>query len=448
MCLARPSDLLRSFALRTTLLTALVVLLITGLGLGFGYWRSERMLRENLDAALRAEAVGLLTVQRASGTPGLVAEVAQRAQLRSGSAIVATLQTLDGRRVAGAPLDLPPSLSGFGTVTSPASGQLRALGIIVPGGLNLVIAAEMRAVLDTAATLAQALMLAGAAAVLLAPLFGLFLARRMQRRLTRVAAATEAVIGGDLSRRLPLTGAGDEFDRLASTINLALTRVEALVTGLRQVTDDVAHDLRTPLARLRQRLEQATARARDPHADQATLEAAIAELDALLATFGALLRLAQLESRTDTPTARVDLSALTTTITETYAAIAEDQGKVLRAQIAPGQAVHGDADLLRQALVNLIENALLHGGTGIDVHLASGPVLSVTDDGPGIADADRERVLGRFVRLDGSRNAPGSGLGLALVVTVARLHHTRPVLEDAGPGLRVTLDLTGVRAAS
>lgn len=440
--MARPADLLRSYTLRTAILTACMVLLVAGLGMGFGYWRSERVLRDNLDAALRAEAEGLVAIQRGFGTQGLVAEVAQRARLRSGSAIVAALQTLDGRRIAGAPLDLPPALIGFDSIPSPSSGQLRALGLVVPGGLNLVVAAETRAVLDTAATLSRSLMLAGAAAVVLAPLLGLWLARRTERRLAAVSAATEAAIGGALSRRLKLSGAGDEFDRLAGTINHALDRLQAQVAGLRQVTDDVAHDLRSPLSRLRQKLEAALARARAPEADQATLEEALAELDAVLATFAAMLRLARLEARTEAPTGQVDLSALVAAMAETYAPIAEEQGKTLAAGIAPGQAIRGDAALLRQALANLVENALLHGGRTVRVTLAPGPVLSVADDGPGIAPADRARVLQRFVRLDAARETPGTGLGLALVAAIARLHGTAPVLADAGPGLRVTLDLS------
>ena len=440
--MARPADLLRSYTLRTAILTACMVLLVAGLGMGFGYWRSERVLRDNLDAALRAEAEGLVAIQRGFGTQGLVAEVAQRARLRSGSAIVAALQTLDGRRIAGAPLDLPPALVGFDSIPSPSSGQLRALGLVVPGGLNLVVAAETRAVLDTAATLSRSLMLAGAAAVVLAPLLGLWLARRTERRLAAVSAATAAAIGGELSRRLPLSGAGDEFDRLAGTINHALDRLQAQVAGLRQVTDDVAHDLRSPLSRLRLKLEAALARARAPEADQATLEEAMAELDSVLATFAAMLRLARLEARTEAPTGQVDLSALVAAMAETYAPIAEEQGKTLTAGIAPGQAIRGDAALLRQALANLVENALLHGGRTVRVTLAPGPVLSVADDGPGIAPADRARVLQRFVRLDAARETPGTGLGLALVAAIARLHGTAPVLADAGPGLRVTLDLS------
>ncbi len=440
--MARPADLLRSYTLRTAILTACMVLLVAGLGMGFGYWRSERVLRDNLDAALRAEAEGLVAIQRGFGTQALAAEVAQRARLRSGSAIVAALQTLDGRRIAGAQLDLPPALIGFDSIPSPSSGQLRALGLVVPGGLNLVVAAETRAVLDTAATLSQSLMLAGVAAVVLAPLFGLWMARRTERRLAAVSAETGLAIGSDLSRRLPLSGAGDEFDRLAGTINRALDRLQAQVAGLRQVTDDVAHDLRSPLSRLRQKLEAALVRARAPEADQATLEEALAELDGVLATFAAMLRLARLEARTEAPTEQVDLSALVAGMVETYAPIAEDQGKTLVAEIAPDQAILGDAALLRQALANLIENALLHGGRTVRVMLAAGAVLSVADDGPGIAPADRGRVLQRFVRLDTARETPGTGLGLALVAAVARLHGTAPVLEDAGPGLRATLDLS------
>lgn len=444
-CLARPADLLRSYTLRTAILTACMVLLVAGLGMGFGYWQSERLLRENLDAALRAEAEGLLAVQLGQGIQAMVTEVAGRARLRPGSPIVATLQTLDGQRIAGAPLELPQALVGYDSVPLPGAGSLRALGLLVPGGLNLVVGADTRTVLDTAATLSRSLLLAGAAAVVLAPLFGLWLARRTDRRLAAISAATATAIGGELSRRLPLSGAGDEFDRLAGTINHALDRLQAQVAGLRQVTDDMAHDLRSPLSRLRQRLEAALERARDPAADTETLENALAELDGVLATFAGMLRLARLEARTDAPATQVDLSALVAGMVETYAAVAAEQGKTLAADIAPGQTVRGEPALLRQALANLIENALLHGGRHVRVALTAGAELLVSDDGPGIPPQDRARVLQRFVRLDAARGTPGTGLGLALVAAVARLHGARLALEDAGPGLRVRLALPPAR---
>ncbi|MFN7332810.1 MAG: sensor histidine kinase, partial [Alphaproteobacteria bacterium] len=300
-------------------------------------------------------------------------------------------------------------------------------------------------------TLATTLLAAGAIAVLIALGFGLFMARGLQLRLRRVSEAAEQVMRGDLARRLPLAGSADEFDKLAGTVNMLLDRQEALIEGMRQVTVDVAHDLRGPLSRLRQRLEAALARARDPNADGAAFEAALAELDTVLSTFTALLRIAQLEAGPPLPPQEapvVDLSALVTTLAEAYAVVAEEAGKRLEVQIAPDERVHGDAALLRQMLTNLMDNALTHGGQTLRVALRAGPVLEVADDGPGVPAEERARVLRRFYRLDRSRGTPGSGLGLALVAAVAKLHGTAPVLSDAAPGLCVTVNLSGAKAVS
>jgi signal transduction histidine kinase len=442
----------RSFALRTALLTASCVLGISALGLGFGWLRSSAALEQALDSTIRAEAELLLQDYRGFGLLGLTRAVELRTRDRTPSAILVQLRAPDGRAIAGAPrlAGAPRDLDGFATLAS-ADGPLRALGLGLPGGLTLLVAAELGAVLDTAATLASTLLATGALAVLLALGFGLWTARQLQARLRGVSAAAEEVMRGDLSRRLPLAGTADEFDRLAATVNELLARQEALIEGMRQVTVDVAHDLRGPLSRLRQKLEAALARARDPDADQAVLESALAELDTVLATFTALLRIAQLEAGPRLPQGEapvVDLSALVATLAEAYEVVAEDAGKTLRAEIAPGQRLHGDAALLRQLLANLLDNALAHGGAEIRVTLRDGPVLEVSDNGPGVPEEDRARVLRRFYRLDRSRGTPGSGLGLALVAAAAKLHGAAPVLADAGPGLRVTVDLSAARARS
>jgi signal transduction histidine kinase len=341
-------------------------------------------------------------------------------------------------------------LRGFVTLRA-AEGPVRTLGIGISNGFTLLVAAEFGAVLDTAATLARTLLAAGAVAVLIALGFALFMARGLQSRLRRVSEAADQVMRGDLARRLPLAGSADEFDRLAGTVNTLLDRQEALIEGMRQVTVDVAHDLRGPLSRLRQRLEAALARARDPNADGAAFEAALAELDTVLATFTALLRIAQLEAGPPLPPQEapvVELSALVTTLAEAYAVVAEEAGKRLEVQVAPNQRLHGDAALLRQMLTNLMDNALTHGGQCLRITLRPGPVLEVADDGPGIPAEEYARVLRRFYRLDRSRGTPGSGLGLALVAAVAKLHGTAPALSDAAPGLRVTVDLSGAKVES
>jgi signal transduction histidine kinase len=444
--------LFRSFALRTALLTAFGVLGISALGLGLGWLRSSSALEEALDSTIQAEAELLLGDFQRFGMIGLTRAVEARTRDRTPSAILVQLRLPDGRPVAGSARlsGAPMGLRGFVTLKAP-EGPVRILGIGVSNGFTLLVAAEFGAVLDTASTLATTLLAAGAIAVLIALGFGLFMARGLQFRLRRVSEAAEQVMRGDLARRLPLAGSADEFDRLAGTVNTLLDRQEALIEGMRQVTVDVAHDLRGPLSRLRQRLEAALARVRDPNADAAAFEAALTELDTVLGTFTALLRIAQLEAGPPLPPQEapvVELSVLVTTLAEAYAVVAEEAGKRLEVQTAPDQRLHGDAALLRQMLSNLMDNALTHGGQRVRVMLHPGPVLEVADDGPGIPPEEYTRVLRRFYRLDRSRGTPGSGLGLALVAAVAKLHGTAPELSDAAPGLRVTVDLSAASANS
>jgi len=440
--------LTRSIALRVALVTAAGVLAISAIGLGLGWLRSSAALEQALDNTIRAEAELLVRDFRAAGLPGLVLAVEARSRERTPSAILVQLRAPDGRAVAGSAAlsGAPSGLRGFATLDTP-EGPFRTLGLGVAPGFTLLVAAALGDVLDTAATLATTLLVAGALAVPVALGFGLLAARGLQHRLRGATDAAEGVMAGDLARRLPVTGAGDEFDRLAGTVNALLARLEAVIEGMRQVTTDVAHDLRGPLSRLRQRLEAALARPRDAAADMAELEGALAELDGVLATFTALLRIAQLEAGPALPreAPEVDFSALVTTLAEAYEVVAEEAGKTLSAEVAPDQRLRADAALLRQMLANLLDNALAHGGAHLSVVLRPGPVLEVSDDGPGIPVEERERVLRRFYRLDRSRGTPGNGLGLALVAAVAKLHGAAPVLSDAGPGLRVTVDLSGAR---
>ncbi len=432
----------RSFALRVAALAAGLVVLVCGLGFSWGYLRVEATLAAQLDAAIANQAEAFLEALDQDGLAGLTASVAAEARRRGAFAL---LQTQDGTRLAGGIGAAPAGLRGFATFAASDGRDLRALGAALPGGLNLIVAAELAPVRQAAAALTGALPVAGGVAAAAALLLGFLAARRLERRLRAISDAAAAVIAGDLGRRLPSGGSDDEFDRLTATVNTMLARFEQLVEGLQATTTNIAHDLRGPLFRLRQQLEAAAGRPRSPEPDAATLDAALAELDGVLATFTALLRIARAEAGlrgagfTDT-----DLSALVAAVAETFAAVAEDAGQSLHAEVAAHQSVSGDPALLRQALANLIENALTHAGPKaairVRLHAAgSGPVLSVADDGPGIPPSERGRVLERFTRLDASRNTPGTGLGLALVAAVARLHDAALELGDAAPGLLVTL---------
>jgi signal transduction histidine kinase len=416
-----------------------LVVIVCGLGFFWGYLRVAGALQEQLDIAIASDAQDLLADYEAAGPAGLVASVTN-ATRRHGMQV--RLQTADGENIVGNIRGAPVGLIGFDTLHLPDGRDVRALGAGLPGGLNLIVAADLSPLRRSAAALTSALPLAGAVAAAAALVLGFLAARQLEKRLRAVSDAAGAVANGDLSRRLPESGSGDEFDRLSATTNTVLARVEALVEGLQATTSSIAHDLRSPLFRLRQSLEAALARPREAESDAATLETALAELDDVLATFSALLRIARAEAGlAGAGFAEVDLSELVGRVAETYEAVAEEAGQSLQARIAPGQTVRGDPDLLRQALANLIENALTHGGAGVAVQvtLRSGPVLEVADNGPGIPADEYSKVLQRFYRLDSSRNTPGTGLGLALVAAVARLHGAALELGDARPGLKVTM---------
>ncbi|HEY8611442.1 MAG TPA: HAMP domain-containing sensor histidine kinase [Roseomonas sp.] len=434
---------LRSFAPRVALTIAAVVLVTSILGAGWGWLRAHDALRQQLDLVLAAEAEGLLRDYEAYGLRGL-AEAAEVYTRRRGPLSV-LLQTPDGRPIAGSLPSAPPALRGFATLRRAGDdAPLRALGAILPAGANLIVAADLSSVDRAANALAWTPPVAGGLAALVALGLGFLLASGLERRLAGVSDAAQAVMAGDLTRRLPETGRGDEFDRLSGTINAMLARIETLVTEVRQVTDDIAHDLRSPLSRLRQRLEAALARARDPAADGEVLEGALGELDQILSTFAALLQIARTEAGTGREGfTSLDLSTLVTEVVEAYVPAVEDAERRIEAAIAPHQTVTGSAPLLRQALANLLDNSLSHGEGAIEVTLRPGAVLEVSDQGPGIQPEEREKVMQRFYRLDRSRGTPGTGLGLSLAAAVARLHGGTLTLRDAasGQGLSAVLEI-------
>ncbi len=430
--------LLRSFALRTALGIAASALLLSLLGAGWGWIRAETALRQELDLLLAGEAEGLIRDYQAIGPSALLE--AARISARRDALLLVLVQTAEGDPLAGRIDGAPTALRGFTTLRPPGGPPLRAVGAVLPGGINLIVAAHLSAVEDAARTLAWTPLVAALGAGGLALLLGFVAARALERRLASVSDVARLVTAGDLSHRLPQSGRGDEFDRLVVTVNAMLERIEALMAAQRQVTDDIAHDLRGPLQRLRQMLEGALAGA----GDDSVLAAAIAELDTVLETFAALLRIARAEAgagnRED-----VDLSALVAGVAEAYAPVAEEAGRSFVIDVTPGLHLRGDPALLQRMLANLLDNAVVHGAGEIKVTLGPGPMLVVADEGPGVPPADHEAVLRRFVRLDRSRGTAGTGLGLALVKAAAQAHQGSVELGPARPGgegLAVRIDLS------
>jgi signal transduction histidine kinase len=279
---------------------------------------------------------------------------------------------------------------------------------------------------------------------------GAFMSVNVLRRVDAIGRASRDIMAGDLDRRIPTNGSNDEFDQLSAGLNAMLDRIQSLMAGLQQVSTDIAHDLRTPLTRMRQRLELAIRRAADPADLRGALDQSIADIDSILATFSALLRIAQVQAGTRRAGfARVDLTEVLRRVVEAYQPVAEERGQSLLNDTdddidREGADISGDRDLLTQLAANLVENAIRHAPAGacirVQVALAGGqPALVVADNGPGIPADQRDTVRARFYRLESSRTTPGSGLGLAMVTAIAALHEAHLVLEDNDPGLRAAV---------
>jgi len=286
---------------------------------------------------------------------------------------------------------------------------------------------------------------AGLVALGVGLLGGTAMSRNLLRRVEQVNRTSERVMAGNLSDRVPLDGTSDEFDQLAANLNRMLDQIERLMTAMREVTDDVAHDLKTPLSRMRVRLELALLGPADGSSQTEAIRSAIDEADRLLATFNALLSIAELESGTRPDESEgLDLSEVARSAAELYEPVAEEKGFVLSLATEPGVRIRGSRHLLSQALANLLDNALKYAGGGeiqIRVLRAEGrAALEVTDRGQGIPEAERGTVFDRFVRLERSRSTPGNGLGLSLVRAVVRRHRGTVELGDNRPGLRVRLE--------
>lgn len=439
----RLTRLLGASAFRLTAAFAGVFVAAMLLLFGVVYWRTAGYAAAELDSAIELEFTLLLDGYRADGFDTLQRAVADRLAAPERNHYV--LQDALGRRIANLP-SLPPVVGWADIVLREASDaaparRVRALGVALPGGGHLLVGRDLAQVDALRDMITRAFLWVIGATVALALLGGGLVSARFLARVDAIGRAAREIVDGKLSQRLPVGSGGDEFDRLTGELNRMLDRMQQLMENLAQVSSDIAHDLRTPLSRLRQRLESARLHAGSIAAYQTAIDQAIDDTDAVLATFGALLRIAQIEAGGRRANfAAVDLSALFETIVETYAAVAEDSGQSLTGRIAPGVRGWGDKELLTQMLANLVENAIRHSPAGARVTVTlDGLTGVVSDSGPGIPEAERGKVFRRFYRLESSRTTPGSGLGLSLVAAVAELHGITVALGDNQPGLKATL---------
>jgi signal transduction histidine kinase len=411
------------------------------------------VLTEQVIAALDAEKAEL---QSHAGDAASLAETVKNRSRPEGPALY-FLAGADGRKLAGNLNRLPPEIAGSalgGTFHYETALAKERLGVAIPvnakDGLSLVIGRDIEDQRLIADRIRRGVLFGFGLLSLIALAGGALASRMLLARLETINQTSRSIMAGDLSRRIPLKGSGDEFDDLATQLNAMIERIELLMNSLREVSDNIAHDLKTPLNRLRNRAEAALIESKGADGFRIGLERTIDEADDLIKTFNALLLIARLEAGAfDASKEQFDIGTLVRDAAELYEPVAEEAGVALTASIADGPSIVANRQLVSQAVINLIENALKYGRNGsadgsIAVAVANGGVnveISVADHGPGIALADRERVLKRFVRLEESRTPPGTGLGLSLVAAVARLHNGHVLLEDNGPGLRAILVL-------
>jgi signal transduction histidine kinase len=415
---------------------------------GVIYWATNVYMADSLDAAVDSDITELEGAFQARGDAALAALVEERVRQMPYGPMYYLLQDPLGKVVAG---NLLPFHGGEGRFdlkvprSNAPSVPIHSRGIFLADSKYLMVGVDALPRREMHKLILRVFGWSSAITLVLAFSGGALMSGGLLRRIETISRAARDIMGGDFSRRIPVRGTGDELDHLAASLNAMLERNEAAMESVRQVSNDIAHDLRTPLTRLRQRLDLAQRRARSVEEWRRAAEGCISDMDAILQTFGALLRIAQIASGMPAHRfAKVDLSELLCTLIEVYQPMAEEKEQRFTADIAGGLTVWGDRELLAQMVANVIENAMKHSPVGASIGLStiqspSTIAVTVIDSGPGIPVADRGRVFQRFYRLESSRSTPGSGLGLSLVEAIAALHRVGIELTDNGPGLRVTL---------
>jgi signal transduction histidine kinase len=459
--------LFRTTTFKLTLVYLTVFAFFAAFLLAYFAWNTRRLVTQQIVATVDAEIAGLTELYQQGGIRRLIFAIDERGS-RPGSSLY-LLTTAAGQGVTGNIGSLTSGIldkqgwteTAYRRIDERDTTEHRALVRILqlPGGFRLLVGRD----LDERERLHDIIIGAGrwsiALVVVLGIAGGFFVTRRVLRRVDAMTGTTQRIMAGDLSERLPIAGSNDEIDRLAENLNTMLERIEALMRGLKEVTDNIAHDLKTPLTRLRNRAEEALRMSEDESQYRGALERTIEESDGLIRTFNALLMIARAESgQARDGMIEFDAAEIARGVGELYEPLADDRGLALRVEAPSAAPMRGNRELVSQALANLVDNAIKYaapavGGPAASVNgivpeiviKAAGEgeriLLTVADTGPGIPEADRGRAVDRFVRLEQSRSQPGSGLGLSLAQAVARLHGGELRLEDNRPGLRSTLAL-------
>ena len=442
-------------AVRLSLIYAVVFGLFAIALIAYTTLNTSRLLQQQTRQTIDEEIQDLSRIYRHGSMSRLIRVIERRA--RAPGASLYLISDTSGRIIAGNVLDIEPGIlsktgwtkkpfpyQGFGQSDGPVRIAIARV-FKLPGGLRALIGRDLGEPNRFRSIAQRSLILALAGMVLLGILTWFFVGRRALKRIDSMSGSTKRILAGDLQERLPLSGSGDEFDRMSENLNQLLGRISKLDEGLKQVSDNIAHDLKTPLTRLRNKAEQTLTANPGKKTYQQAMEDIIAESDTLIRTFNALLMIARVEAGSRAGNfAKFDLSLVLQDVHELYEPLAEEAGVIFELETTESVAINGNRELIGQAIANLVDNAIKYSVEGdVKPHNISLKTklndtnvhVLVADNGNGIPFDDRERVKDRFVRLDQSRSKPGTGLGLSLVDAVARLHEGSLTLRDANPGL-------------
>ena len=447
----------KSSAVRITLVYAGLFGLSVSIILGFVYWSTIIYKTNQTDQDINAEIETLSAVYKTKGYPGLLFMLSERVeQLRPGDSSLYLLTDDQFQPLVG-------NMPGWPRMAFDSGGWLdfrlddlrevdggryaaRARTFVVENRFNLLVGQGMKDLATLKALVGRALVWGLALTLILGLIGGLMMRQTLRSRLGAINQTSRKIMQGDLRKRIDTRGSGDEFDELAINLNSMLDQIENGVEGVRRVSDNIAHDLKTPLARLKNRVEELKFKVAGQTDEEAAVDQIIHEADGLLATFNALLRIARIEySEQRKSFSHIDINSILVDLEELYEPLAEDKGQTLSLEIKQPIQLMADRDMLFQAFANLFDNAIKYTPSGGQILVRSFESsegqwsIEITDNGPGIPKSEHEKVVQRFYRLDQSRNSPGSGLGLALVFAVLKLHQLELVLGDNNPGLKVRI---------
>jgi signal transduction histidine kinase len=466
---------MRTSAFKLSVLYMLAFALLSSLLLGYVYWQTNHLMSRQIMQRLDGEVRGLEAIGKAGGLPALARLIERRSSRPSAS--IYLLMDMRGNKITGNISELPEQIRNQdGLVRFSYERDLedmprslrerpnmpefdadhlevrRALGrvFLLPNNMQLLVGRDIGELVRFQNVMRRALLLGLGITVLLGIVGGILVSRRVLGRIEAFDKTSRAIMAGDMSERIPLSNANDELDRLATSLNAMLERIEALMKGMKEVSDNVAHDLRTPLTRLRNQVEAAMAADMNAGAAREALASTLQEADALIATFNALLLIARAEAGGDPVSfANFDAATLVADMAELYEPVIADAGAGFEINAPETLIMHGNKELIAKAVSNLFENALKYGlgqGAAAKISLSLEEkgdcvLISVSDNGQGVDPDQRDHITQRFVRLDQARSKPGSGLGLSLVRAVCLYHRGSLEILDANPGLKVSLKL-------